>query len=140
MKEAARPHELEQARELFWQWLQAPHHAKDGRATHNWDRSDPTSWDDLSFGEGQRAGDWGDGSGGVMGAASHSDAFWYVRTLPGVIGGFAAAYGTDELVTAFDRMSIQRPSTFSGLYICHPNPSIDPCFWAICDIYLPRSR
>ena len=29
----------------------------------------------------------------------------------GICGGFAAAYGTDELVTAFDRMSVQRPST-----------------------------
>ena len=29
----------------------------------------------------------------------------------GIIGGFAAAYGTDDLVTAFDRMSVQRPST-----------------------------
>ena len=34
-----------------------------------------------------------------------------MRTLPGICGGFAAAYGTDELVTAFDRMSIQRPAT-----------------------------
>ena len=46
-----------------------------------------------------------------MGSATHNPAFWYLRTLPGICGGFAAAYGTDELVTAFDRMSIQRPSS-----------------------------
>ena len=108
MKEAARPHELEHARNLFWEWLQEPHWTKDGNQTHGFDRSDPTTWTDESFGEGHTLGGGGDG---VMGAACHCPAFWYVRTLPGICGGFAAAYGTDELVTAFDRMSVQRPST-----------------------------
>ena len=39
----------------------------------------------------------------------HCDAFWYCRQLPGVLAGFAAAYGTDDLVTAYDRMAINRP-------------------------------
>ena len=39
----------------------------------------------------------------------HCDAFWYCRSLPGVLAGFAAAYGTDDLVTAYDRMAINRP-------------------------------
>ena len=118
----------QEARRLFWEWLETEHYTKDGHATHGWDRNDPTTWTDESMGEGQELGRGGDG---VMGAgiaqsqldsfcqgtkrgcrtAAHCDAFWYVRTLPGIIGGFAAAYGTDDLVTAFDRMSVQRPST-----------------------------
>ena len=56
-----------------------------------------------------------------MGSATHNPAFWYLRTLPGICGGFAAAYGTDELVTAFDRMSIQRPAT-CGSAAVRPGP------------------
>lgn len=42
------------------------------------------------------------------------DAMWYVRTRPGVVGGFAAAYGEDELLAAYDRMMINLPtSTFN---------------------------
>ena len=36
---------------------------------------------------------------------------WYIRTLPGVLGGFAAAYGTDEIVSAYDRMSVNLPTS-----------------------------
>ena len=36
----------------------------------------------------------------------------YIRTLPGIIDGFAAAYGTHDLVTAFDRLA--GTAQFSG--------------------------
>ena len=45
----------------------------------------------------------------MMGAACHSPAFWFVRTLPGVIDVVAAAYGTHDLTTAFDRLAVNRP-------------------------------
>ena len=109
VKEAARPHELEKARELFWSWLEATHTTKDGSQSFGWDRNDPTTWTDASLNEGHALGDGH--TMGICGAATHCPAFWYLRTLPGICGGFAAAYGTDDLVTAFDRMSIQRPSS-----------------------------
>jgi hypothetical protein len=31
---------------------------------------------------------------------------WYVRTRPGIVGGFAAAYGEPEVLAAYDRMMI----------------------------------
>jgi hypothetical protein len=36
---------------------------------------------------------------------------WYVRALPGVLAGYEAAYGTADLISAFDRMSINRPAS-----------------------------
>ena len=109
VKEAARPHELEKARELFWSWLEETHYTKDGSASFGWDRNDPTTWTDASLSEGQTLNDGY--TMGLCGAATHCPAFWYLRTLPGICGGFAAAYGTDDMVTAFDRVSIQRPSS-----------------------------
>ena len=109
VKEAARPAELEMARQLFWDWLQEPHYTKDGQVTFGWNKDDPTTWGDESLGEGHKLEEGR--VMGVCGAATHCPAFWFVRTLPGIIGGFAAAYGTTDLVTAFDRMSIQRPSS-----------------------------
>ena len=44
-----------------------------------------------------------------MGGAAHCDAFWRCRTLPRVCRGFATVYGTSDLVTSFDRASINRP-------------------------------
>jgi hypothetical protein len=110
VKEAARPADLARARELFWDWLEQTHYTKDGHATFGWDRHDPATWRDESLGEGHQLEPEGR-TMGICGAATHCPAFWFVRTLPGIIGGFAAAYGTSELVTAFDRMSIQRPAS-----------------------------
>ena len=48
-----------------------------------------------------------------MVSTANSDCAWYVRTLPGVLGAFAAAYGGDtELVAAFD-------SEYSTPPLCH---------------------
>ena len=56
VKEAAKPAELEQARQLLWDWLEATHYTRDGRPTHGWDRDDPSTWSDISYGEGQFLG------------------------------------------------------------------------------------
>ena len=57
----------QEARRLFWEWLETEHYTKDGHATHGWDRNDPTTWTDESMGEGQELGRGGDG---VMGAGT----------------------------------------------------------------------
>ena len=46
-----------------------------------------------------------------MGQTVHSAPHWYIRTRPGILKGFAAAYGTDDLVAAFDDMAINRPAS-----------------------------
>ena len=80
IKDCATPAELERARSLLWSDLQA---------THSWDRSKPATWTDAAF---------DNPTGGTTRAMEHADFIWYVRTLPGVLAGFAAAYGTDDLV------------------------------------------
>ena len=80
LKDCATPAELERARSLLWSDLQA---------THGWDRSEPTTWTDDGF---------DNPAGGTTRALEHAEFIWYVRTLRGVLAGFAAAYGTDDLV------------------------------------------
>jgi hypothetical protein len=80
IKDAATPAELEHARSLLWADLQA---------THSWDRNDPRTWTDASF---------DNPTGGTTNALEHATFIWYVRTLPGVLAGFAVAYDTDDLV------------------------------------------
>ena len=109
---AASEAELQTARGLLWEFLEARRVARDGSLlTEGWDRTDPKTWTDRSFGEGHALGTTQHGTIGEMGSACHSDAFWYVRSLPGVLDGFATAYGTHELVSAYDRMSVNRPVT-----------------------------
>ena len=48
---------------------------------------------------------------GVLEGTPHIAANWYTRTLPGVLRGFASAYGTDDIVTAFGPMVINRPAS-----------------------------
>jgi len=89
VKEAASPAELEHARDLLWEHLE-------GRDSPLMRQERPVGWkrDDVST--------WRDGHGdGLMTSATHSACMWYIRTLPGVLGGFAAAYGTDEIVSAY---------------------------------------
>lgn len=42
---------------------------------------------------------------------AHCDSMWYCRTCPGVIQGFATAIGTPDLTAAYDRMSINLPTS-----------------------------
>ena len=102
IREAASAAELEQARELLWEFLATEQAHENGALTAGWDRHDPSTWTDDRF---------NDPEAGLMGGASHCDAFWFVRTLPRVRAGFAAVYGTSDLVTSFDRASINRPAS-----------------------------
>ena len=117
IKDAATPAQLEHARSLLWNDLQE---------THGWEKGNPRTWKDDSF---------DNPSGGTTRGLEHADFIWYqnlanpmlnasaavsvsvsvphvicpsryVRTLPGVIAGFAAAYGTDDLVAVSFALSV----------------------------------
>eukprot|EP01045_Picozoa_sp_COSAG04_P031515 COSAG04_NODE_5858_length_1470_cov_1.499635_3_plen_75_part_00 len=69
---AASPAELDRARALLW---------KDLQETHGWEKNNPKTWKDTAF---------DNPTGGTTRAMEHADFIWYVRTLPGVLAGFAA--------------------------------------------------
>ena len=64
------------------------------------DRNNPSSWDDPQWPFGAIGGDAGIG---------HSQQQWYIRGCPGVKQAWATIYGTDDLITSFDGMSLFRP-------------------------------
>ena len=89
-------------RESLWEFLTTEQAHENGDLTPGWARDDCSTWTDDRFNDAQA---------GLMGGAAHCDAFWQCRTLPRVCEGFATIYGTDELVTSFDRASINRPQS-----------------------------
>ena len=104
VRQAVSPEQLDRARELLWQHLEGK-----GSVQYEglrWDRSDPSTWCD--FGHGVGRAQYRDG---LMVSTANSDCAWYVRTRPGVLGAFAAAYGGDtELVAAFDSECSDAPT------------------------------
>jgi len=94
--------ELDRAEELLWQHLEGVEEASQRMAQKRpigWRRGKPATW--L---EGH--------ADGLMTSTTHCDSMWYVRSRPGVIQAFHAAYGThddSELVAAYDRMSVNLP-------------------------------
>eukprot|EP01052_Picozoa_sp_SAG31_P000064 SAG31_NODE_2_length_46263_cov_45.908043_34_plen_203_part_00 len=101
---AATPPELRQARSLLWEHLEQQ---------HGWLRGQPKTWTDAAYEEPRQGGHGlgGNPVSGLLASTVHSDCFWHCRTLPGVLSAFAAAYGTDDLVTAYDNMAVNRPIT-----------------------------
>jgi ectoine hydroxylase-related dioxygenase (phytanoyl-CoA dioxygenase family) len=94
--------ELERAEDLLWKHLEGVEAASQRMAQKRpmgWRRGQPTTWRE------------GHGDG-LMTSTTHCDSMWYVRSRPGVIHAFHAAYGThddSELVAAYDRMSVNLP-------------------------------
>lgn len=94
--------ELDHAEELLWRHLEGVEPASRQMAQRRpigWRRGEPATWRE------------GHGDG-LMTSTTHCDSMWYVRTRPGVVDAFHAAYGThagSELVAAYDRMSINLP-------------------------------
>jgi hypothetical protein len=94
--------ELERAEDLLWRHLEGVEEASQRMAQKRpigWRRGQPTTWRE------------GHGDG-LMTSTTHCDSMWYVRSRPGVINAFHAAYGThhdNELVAAYDRMSVNLP-------------------------------
>jgi len=94
--------ELDRAEDLLWRHLEGVEEASQRMAQQRpigWRRGQPTTW---LKGHGD----------GLMTSTTHCDSMWYVRSRPGVINAFHAAYGThddSELVAAYDRMSVNLP-------------------------------
>ncbi len=94
--------ELDVAEALLWRHLEGSEEASQRmtqRRPIGWRRGQPTTW--L-----QGHGD------GLMTSTTHCDSMWYVRSRPGVLQAFHAAYGTRdnaELVASYDRMSVNLP-------------------------------
>jgi hypothetical protein len=94
--------ELDHAEGLLWKHLEGVEQASQRMAQRRpigWRRGQPTTWLE------------GHGDG-LMTSTTHCDSMWYVRSRPGVIQAFHAAYGThddSELVAAYDRMAVNLP-------------------------------
>jgi hypothetical protein len=103
---ALSPAELEHAHDLLWAHLEGTEAATQRmtqRRPINWKREQPTSWIE------------GHGDA-LMTSTTHCESMWYVRSRPGVMGAFHAAYGTPEdptpsLVAMYDRMSVNLPTS-----------------------------
>ena len=93
--------ELDHARDLLWDFLEGRETPEmTQRRPVGWKRGSPTTWTE------------GHGDA-LMTSTTHNESMWYVRSRPGVVAGFAAAYGVaaDEMVADFDRMSINLPTS-----------------------------
>ena len=92
VKEACTPEELKIAQAMLWDHLE-------GNDCPGMRQQRPVGWK-------QGAPEtWVEGHGdGAMTSTTHCDAMWYIRTRPGVVGGFRAAYQEHDVVAAYDRM------------------------------------
>jgi len=96
--------ELDRAEDLLWRHLEGVEEASQHMAQRRpigWRRGQPATWLE------------GHGDG-LMTSTTHCDSMWYVRSRPGVVDAFHAAYGThdgSELVAAYDRMSVNLPTS-----------------------------
>jgi hypothetical protein len=94
--------ELDHAEDLLWRHLEGIEEGSQRMAQKRpigWRRGRPTTWRE------------GHGDG-LMTSTTHCDSMWYVRSRPGVINAFHAAYDThddSELVASYDRMSVNLP-------------------------------
>lgn len=98
IKEVASEAELQTARDMLWEHLE-------GRSEPNMRQTRPVGW---------KRGvptTWLEGHGdGLLTSGTHAPAMWFVRSLPGVVRAFEAAYG-EPAVAAYDRMSVNLPVT-----------------------------
>lgn len=101
IKEAMLPHEVEEGRRLLWQFLEGQEE-KDAKLHHvrpcGWKQGQPTTWIE---GHGDH----------LISCTAHCQSMWYCRTRPGVVQGFVTAIGEPDLTHAFDRMSINLPTS-----------------------------
>jgi len=99
IKEAMLPHEVEEGRRLLWQFLEGNEQPLMTQTRPvGWKQGQPTTWIE---GHGDH----------LISCTAHCDSMWHCRTCPGVIQGFATAIGTPDLTHAFDRMSINLPTS-----------------------------
>lgn len=69
------------------------------------DRTDPSTWDDDRWPVAVH--------GGIIPSQGigHSEAQWFIRSVPSVKQSFAAVWGDDDLLVSFDGMAIWRPTS-----------------------------
>uniref|UniRef100_A0A7S3Z9X9 Uncharacterized protein n=1 Tax=Lotharella globosa TaxID=91324 RepID=A0A7S3Z9X9_9EUKA len=96
IKGAAKPSEIEKAKELFVSWLRkAGITCKSG----DWKSIDGSKWKSLGFPKTGVLTQYGIGQ---------SDLLWYCRTLEGVRKAFQDVWETDDLITSFDGAGVAR--------------------------------
>lgn len=96
VKGVANDIEIQQARDLFWNYLETQAGMK---------RDDPQTWTDERF---TKIGSTRTGIIFYRGI-QHSDVLWYIRCLPKVKIAFQQVFGTDDLITSYDGGNIFRP-------------------------------
>lgn len=95
VQEVISKEEVQQAKDLFWEWLEA--------LGSGIDRKDPETWIDANWP--------GSGSVGffVSYGGCHTKASWFLRTRPNVKETFKTIWNTPELITSFDTFICWRP-------------------------------
>lgn len=96
VKAVANEHEIHEARNLFWNFLESEAGLK---------RDDPGTWTDERF---TKIGSTRSGIIFFRGI-QHSDVLWYIRCLPKVKEAFEQVFGTNDLITSYDGGNIFRP-------------------------------
>ena len=93
--------DCQKALSMIWDFLEATAPRGQKASEKRLDRDDPSTWDR-----------WPESvEGGILpyGGAGQSTAAWFVRGIPAVHAAFAQIWGTSDLVSSFDTMSIWRP-------------------------------
>ncbi|MGH1492735.1 MAG: phytanoyl-CoA dioxygenase family protein [Acidimicrobiales bacterium] len=75
------------------------------------DRHDPATWGDDRWPVAVH--------GGIIPSQGigHSDAQWFIRSVPNVKASFAAVWDDDDLLVSFDGMALWRPTSFDPSWI-----------------------
>ena len=96
--------ELVVAEDLLWEHLEGREEvgSMTQRRPIGWRRSDVTSWREGYVPVGT--------DDGFLFSTCHCRSMWFVRSRPGVLRAFTAAYGDDALVAAYDGMSVNLPT------------------------------
>jgi hypothetical protein len=95
LKETLTEKETEKTLCLLWDYLE--------NLGTGIDRKDPKTWEDDRWPTSAH--------GGILPSygIGHSESQWFLRSIPNVKKAFAKIWGTDELLTSFDGVSLWRP-------------------------------
>jgi hypothetical protein len=95
LKETLTGKEAEKTLSLLWDYLED--------LGTGIDRKDPQTWEDDRWPTSAH--------GGILPSygIGHSESQWFLRSIPNVKKAFAKIWGTDELLTSFDGVSLWRP-------------------------------
>ena len=97
IENALSPAQVEHSLELTWEYLE--------QLGTGIDRADSSTWGDDRWPIVT--------SGGIVPALGigHSEAQWFIRSIPTIKRAFAAVWDDDELLVSFDGMALWRPTT-----------------------------